>query len=67
MANSPVRVTEQTRDNLTKLRLRVAADIGEEVSMGRMVAILEEYGQQHYQALTQIARKGIEPNTSSSR
>jgi hypothetical protein len=48
VAITPVRVSPETRDALTRLRLRISGEIGINVTMGDMIAILIEVGKKHY-------------------
>jgi hypothetical protein len=56
MATTPVRVSPETRDALTRLRLRVGGEIGRNVTMAQAVSILVTIGQNHFPELVRIAR-----------
>jgi hypothetical protein len=57
VAITPVRVEPETRDEITRLRFRVAGEIGRNVTMGEMVALLIDVGKRHYPEIIAEAEK----------
>jgi hypothetical protein len=57
VASAPVRISLESRDALTRLRLRIAGEIGRNITMDEITSILITNGQKHYQEIIAEAEK----------
>lgn len=57
MESSAIRISNENKERLLKLRLKIAAALGRQISANKMIEILLTLGDNHIVEATEIAKR----------